>query len=82
MFEEKRFGLKMNQDVDGRIKIWKEVNRRKVDSCSRIKDENETLALVEDEVRRIMKEYSEDLYNIDTQEQITVHMYGFDGTQW
>ena len=28
-------------------------------------------------MRRIWKEYFEDLYNIDTQEQVAVHMYGF-----
>ena len=33
----------------------------------------------EDEVRRIWKEYFEDLYNIDTQEQVAVYMCGFDG---
>ena len=32
-----------------------------------------------DEVRRILKEYFEDLYYIDTQEEVTVHMCGFDG---
>ena len=50
----------------------------KVDSCSRIKDENGKLALEEDDVRRIWKEYFEDLYNIDTHEQVTVHICGFD----
>ena len=37
-----QFGGKMNQDVNGNRKLfWKEVskeNRRKVESCSRIKD--------------------------------------------
>ena len=33
----------------------------------------------EDEVQRIWKEYFEDLYNIDTQKQVAVHMCGFDG---
>ena len=28
-----------------------------------------------------MEEYSEDLYNIDTQEQVAVHMCVFDGIQ-
>ena len=35
----------------------------------------------EDEVRRIWKEYFEDLYNIDTQEQDAVHMCGCDGNR-
>ena len=30
-------------------------------------------------MRKIWKEYFEDLYNIDTEEQVAVHMYGFDG---
>ena len=30
-------------------------------------------------MRKIWKEYSEDLHNIDTQEQVAVHKYGFDG---
>ena len=29
--------------------------------------------------RKIWEEYFEDLYNIDTQEDVTVHMCGFDG---
>ena len=53
----------------------------KVESCSRIKEGNRRLAQGEDEVRRIWKEYFEDLYNIDTTEQMTVHVYGFDGIQ-
>ena len=32
-----------------------------------------------DEVRKIWKEYFEDLYNIDTRELDAVHMCGFDG---
>ena len=31
--------------------------------------------------QRIWKEYFEDLYNIDTQEQVEVHMCSFDGIQ-
>ena len=30
---------------------------------------------------KIWKEYFEDLYNKDTQEQVSVHMCGFDGIQ-
>ena len=26
-------------------------------------------------------DYLEDLYNIDNQEQVAIHMYGFDGVQ-
>ena len=48
-------------------------------SCMRIKDGNGRLAQGEDEVRRIWNEYFEDLYNIDTQEQVAVHMCDFDG---
>ena len=50
----------------------------KMDSCSRKKDEYGRLAPGEVKVQRIWKEYFEDLYNIDTQEQVAVHMHGFD----
>ena len=52
-----------------------------MESCSRIKYENGRLAQGEDKVRRIWKEYFEDLYSIDTWEQVVIHMYGFDGIQ-
>ena len=48
----------------------------KVESCSRVKDENWGLAQEEDETRKIWKEYFEYLYNIDTQEEVAVHMCG------
>ena len=73
----------MNGDVNGNRKLlWKEVinvKGGKVDSCSRIKNGNGRLAQGEEEVRRIWKEYFEDLYNIDTQKEVAVHMCGFDG---
>ena len=50
-----------------------------MESCSRIKDGNGKLAQEEDEVRKIWKDYLEDLYDIDTHEQVAVHMCGFDG---
>ena len=43
-----------------------------MESCSRIKDGNGMLAQGEDEVRRVWKEYFEDLYNIDTQEKVAL----------
>ena len=56
----------MNQDAHGNRKLsWKEVNRGKVEGCSRIKDENGRLALREDEVKRIWKVYFENQYNED-----------------
>ena len=58
----------MNQDVKGYRKLfWKEVikaNGGKVEDYNRIKDGNRRLVLEEAEVRRIWKEYFEDLYNI------------------
>ena len=30
-------------------------------------------------MRKIWKEYFEDLYNIDNKDQVAFHMYGFDG---
>ena len=75
----------MNKDVNGSRKLLqKEVSNPKggqVESCSRIKDENGRVAQGEDEVRKIWKEYLEDLYNIDTQKEVAVHMCGFDVIQ-
>ena len=51
----------------------------KLKSCSRIKGGNGRLAQGEDEVRKVWREYFENLYNIDIQEEVSVHMYGFDG---
>ena len=50
-----------------------------MESCSKIKDGKGRLAQGEDELQRIWKEYFEDLYNIDTQEEVPVHKCGFDG---
>ena len=43
-----------------------------------IKDGNERLAQGEDEVRTILKKYFEDLYNVDTQEHVAIHICSFD----
>ena len=73
----------MDEDVNGKRKLfWKGVSNAKggkVESCSRVKDGNGRLAQGEDGARKIWKEYFEDLYNIDTQEEVAVHMCGFDG---
>ena len=53
----------------------------KVESCSRVKDGNGRLVQGEEEARKIWKEYFEDLFNIDTQEEDTVPKCGFDGIQ-
>ena len=53
----------------------------KVESCSRIKDGNGRLAQGEDGVRRLWKDYFEDIYNIDTEEKVVVQICGFDGVQ-
>ena len=64
----------MNEDVNGNGKsLWKEVSNAKggkVENCSRIKNGNGRLAVEEVEMRKIWKEYFEDLYNIDTQEHV------------
>ena len=52
-----------------------------MENSNRIKDGNGRLVLKETEVRRIWKEYYEDLDNIDTQEQVAAHMWGFDGVR-
>ena len=45
---KERFGIKMNQDVNGNRKLcWKEASKEnggKVESCERIKDGNRRLA--------------------------------------
>ena len=73
----------MNQDVSGNGKLfWKVVSRAnggKVENFNIIKDGNRRLTMEEAEVQRIWKEYNEDLYNIDTQEQVAVHLCGIDG---
>ena len=70
----------MNEDVNGNMKLfWSQVSNAKggkVEICSRIKDENGKLAQGEDEVRKIWKEHFEDLYNIDTQEQVALMAFG------
>ena len=50
-----------------------------MESCSGMKGVNGRLAMREVEVRMIWKEYFEDLYNIDAQKQVSVHVRGFDG---
>ena len=53
-----------------------------MESCGRIKDGNRNLALGEDEVRGILKDYFfRDLYNIDSQEEVAVPTRGYDGVQ-
>ena len=50
------------------------MNRGKVDNLKRKKNVNGWLVLEETEVRRIWKEYYEDLCNIGTQEQVAAHI--------
>ena len=52
-----------------------------MERCSRVKDGNGRVAQGEDAVKKIWKEYFEDLYNIDTQGEVAVHMCGFDGNR-
>ena len=51
------------------------------ENCFRINDGNGRLALEDVEVRRIWKKYSEAPYNLNTPEQVTVHMCGFHGVR-
>ena len=63
-----------------RMLFWKEESKmkdRKMESCSRIKDENEKLVAWDSKLWRVCKEYFEDMYNYGTVEQLAVHMYGF-----
>ena len=54
IYQSKKFGRKMNEDVTGNRKLfWQEVSNvkgGKVESCSRIKDGNGRLAQGKDEV--------------------------------
>ena len=51
------------------------------ENSNRVKDGNGRLVLEEAEVRSIWKENYDDLYNMDTQEHVAVHMCGFDGVR-
>ena len=69
-----------NDDVKAAVRRKKESNAKgKVESCSRIKDGNERLAQGKHEAQRTWKEYFKDMYNIDTKEQVAVHMCSFNG---
>ena len=54
------------------------MNGRKVENSNRMKDGNRRFALEEVEVQSIWKDYIQNLYYTDTQEQVVVHMCGFD----
>ena len=62
---QEQFGRKMNEDVNGNRKLFL-ANGGKVENSNRIKDRNGWMALEEGELRRIWKEYYEDMYNIDS----------------
>ena len=78
-----QFGRKMNEDKNGNKKLfWMEGSNEKggkVESCSRVKGRNERLTQREDDARKIWKEHFEDLYSIDTQKEVAVHICGFGG---
>ena len=71
--------------MNGNRKLpWKEVGKvsgGKVENWNGIKHRNSRVALDEVKVRRIWKEYFEDLYNVDPLEQVAIHMCGFDGVR-
>ena len=58
---------------------WISVKREKLESCNRIKDGNGRLAQGEDKVRRIWKEFFEDLFNIVRQMELAMSMFPFQG---
>ena len=78
-----QFRREMNEfRIGNRKYFWKEVSNAKggkAKSCSRTKDGNGRLAQGRDELREIWKEYFEDLYNVNTQEQVVVHKCAFNG---
>ena len=59
----------------------RKVNGGKVESCGSINYKNGRLPLGKDEVQRIWEDYFEYLCNIDTEEQLAVHMCSFNGVQ-
>ena len=50
------------------------MNGVKIGTCSTANDGNGRLTLGENEVRRIWKDYFQDVYNMKTQELAVVHM--------
>ena len=80
-----QFGRKMNEGIGGNWELFRreviKVNRKVLDSCNGIKDGNGKLALGENKVRRIRKDNFEDLYKIETQKHVEVHMCSYDGVQ-
>ena len=70
--------------IENRKFFWKELSKAnggKVENSNRIKDINGVLDLEVAEARRIWKEYYENLYNIDTQEQDAVHCVTLIGSE-
>ena len=52
-----------------------------VESCSRTNKGNGRYSLGVDEIRRTCREHFENMYNIDTQEQLVVHLCDFGGVR-
>ena len=48
-----------------------------MENCSRIKDGNRRQKLEWDMIQRIWKDYFQDLYDINIQEEVAIHMRGF-----
>ena len=69
----------MNQEVCENIKLFRrkfvKISGGKVESCSRIKDRNGRVVVGENKIRSTLKEYPEDLYNMDTEDLGVVHMW-------
>ena len=63
--------------------IWKELSKVKGGKVELLQNKvwKKDLGLGDDEVRVKWNDYFGDLYNIETQEQVTVHMCGLDGVQ-
>ena len=74
--ENEQFGRKMNQDMNGNRKLFWKMN-----NVNGRKDGSAKLALGGVEGRRIWKQYFENLYSIDTQEHVAVHICGFEGVR-
>ena len=79
------FIRKINQDVNGYKRLFPnevvKANGGKVESCSRIKDISDRLSMEEGGSAKDLKDYYEDLYNIDNQEEVGFRMYSFYGVQ-
>jgi hypothetical protein len=78
-----QFGRKMNEDVKGNKKLfWKEVRKvgkERNGNLSNIKNRNGTLVTDEAEVRKVWRDYFENLHKVGSNEEVIVNERGIEG---